>query len=253
VALDILPDVPLFVPGARDEEVRARFGVCRFVRWSSALDRGVLNSLGMAGSARSVGRSGRRPDQSPALSPLTLVQRPIVEVIDVTIDGAWLGPERGRHVEDRRERRRRSSRRFHSSRHHGLKKVALAIPRGAFDQNVFTQVHPTHWSPHRESCKEMTNSTVQAGVEIGPKTRSDCFIAEHGVPLWNRPVDPDDVTARAGELVRGSSAVADPLSNGLAERTHRVVKSPRWPSELTRGAAANVVGWRRLAHTRVSG
>jgi len=40
-----------------------------------------------------------------------------------------------------------------------------------------------------------------------PDCASDCFIAEHGVPLWNRrPVDPDDVAARAGRVVGGSSA-----------------------------------------------
>jgi len=46
-------------------------------------------------------------------------------------------------------------------------------------------------------------------VEIGPKTRSDCFIAEHGVPLWNRRrVDPNDVAA----LVKRARAHPDTLT-----------------------------------------
>lgn len=164
-------------------------GVARLHRWRSA-PLGVLQHA-QGGRPPPQRWLLRRPDQSLALARLSLVQHTITEVVDVAIDVTWPSPKRGRHVEHRRERRRRC---FHLSRRGGLQKIGQTIPGGAFDQNVFTQVHS---SPGQRVCKEMTNCD-HAGrvVETAPQTRSECFIAERRVPLWNRRrVDPDDLAA----------------------------------------------------------
>jgi hypothetical protein len=67
--------------------------------------------------------------------------------------------------------------------------------------------------------------------EIGPKTRSDCFIAEHGVPLWNRrPVDPDDVDGLVRGYVRCEVEAAHCEQEGIR------AKNPRAFGRLARSA-----------------
>src|SRR5262249_20712702 len=80
-----------------------------------------------------------RQSSRPPSARLPVAEYGLSEVIDIAIDGARLGPQRGRHVENRRQRGTRTSP-LGSLRLRSALEAGDAILRSAFDQEIGARV-----------------------------------------------------------------------------------------------------------------
>jgi hypothetical protein len=132
-----------------------------------------------------------RPKHSSAsFLPSSRLTYLLAEVIDVAIDGARPGPERGGEVEHRSEGRRPSAVRFRHPPRACAPKLANAIPGTLLDLKIFAQVHhraTAHLRPNR--CKETTNfAGADRMVENSRPTRRGRFVLERDTPRWSGSV-----------------------------------------------------------------